>query len=121
VPPTAAERKGIQPVATLKANNGERADIAVGETVTFTATVEMPPRAGKVVEAAWDFEGAKTFAVPAQLPKSPAARVTLKITHTFNKPGTYFPTLRVVGQRQGDVNTPYARIPNLARVRVVVN
>ena len=120
VPPSAAERKGIQPVVTLKANDGERADIAAGQSVTFTATIEMPPHAGKVVAADWDFEGARTFAVPAQLPKSPAAHVTLKTTYTFSKSGTYFPTLRVIGQRQGDLNTPYARIPNLARVRVVV-
>jgi hypothetical protein len=120
VSPAAVERKGIQPVATLQANGRERADIAVGESVTFTATIEVPPRTGKVIEAAWDFEGAKTFAVPAQLPKSPAARVTLQTTHAFTKPGTYFPTLRVVSQRQGDLTTPYARIPNLARVRVVV-
>ena len=58
--------------------------------------------------------------MPAQLPQSPANRVALKTTYTFSKPGTYFPTLRVIGQRQGDINTPYARIVNLARVRVVV-
>jgi len=67
-----------------------------------------------------DFEGAGTFSVPARLPQSPSDRVTLKIDHQFAKPGTYFPTLRVVGQRQGDSTSPYARITNLARVRVVV-
>jgi hypothetical protein len=120
VPQTAAERHGVQPVATLKANGGERADIAAGQSVAFTATVEMPPNAGKVIAADWDFDGAGTFPVPAQLSKSPSDRATLKIDHKFDKPGTYFPTLRVVGQRQGDSNTPYARITNLARVRVVV-
>ncbi len=48
------------------------------------------------------------------------SRVTLKTTHTFSKPGTYFPTLRAVSHRQGDAKTPYARIQNLGRVRVVV-
>ena len=37
VPPTAEERQGIQPVVTLTANGGERADVTVGEPVTFTA------------------------------------------------------------------------------------
>jgi hypothetical protein len=44
----------------------------------------------------------------------------MKTTYTFSKPGTYFATLRVVSQRQGDANTPFARIENLDRVRVVV-
>ena len=41
VPPTAEERKGIQPVVTVKANGGKRADVKVGEPVTFTAVVEV--------------------------------------------------------------------------------
>jgi hypothetical protein len=49
-----------------------------------------------------------------------AFRVTLKTTSTFSTPGTYFPTLRAVSQRQGDAQTPYARIQNLGRARVVV-
>jgi hypothetical protein len=44
----------------------------------------------------------------------------VKATHAFAKPGTYFATLRAISQRQGDAKTPYARIQNLARVRVVV-
>ena len=120
VPQTAAQRHGVQPVPTLKANGGERADVAAGQPVKFTATVEMPPNAGKIVAADWDFEGARTFPVLAQTPKSPSGRLTLNVDYTFDKPGTYFPTLRVVGQRQGDPNNAYARITNLARVRVVV-
>jgi hypothetical protein len=46
--------------------------------------------------------------------------VTLKTTYAFSKPGTYFPTLRAVSKRQGDGKTPFARIQNLGRVRVVV-
>lgn len=44
----------------------------------------------------------------------------LTATHCFEKPGTYFPTLRVTSHRQGDPTAVYARLPNLARVRVVV-
>src|SRR5262249_61982689 len=33
VPPTADERKGVQPVVTLTVNGGKRADISVGGTV----------------------------------------------------------------------------------------
>ena len=40
VPPTAAERKGIQPVVTVKANGGARAEAAAGQPVTFTAVID---------------------------------------------------------------------------------
>jgi plastocyanin len=122
IPATAAERKGIQPVVTVKANGGERAEVQVGKPVTFTAEIEVPPHTGTVVAAEWDFEGAGTFPVAGKF--SPvdktASRVTLSTTYTFSKPGTYFPTLRAVSQRQGDAQTPYARIQNLGRVRVAV-
>ena len=118
VPSTAAERNGIQPVVMVKANGGERAEAKVAKPVIFTATIEVPPHTGKVVAAEWDFEGAGTFPVTGQF--TAATTVTLKTTHTFSKPGTYFCTLRAISQRQGDIRTPYARIQNLGRVRVVV-
>lgn len=122
VPATAAERKGIQPVVTLKANGNERTDVKAGEAVTFTAGIELPPHTGKIVSAEWDFEGAGTFAVEGKLipDGKNSLRVTLKTTHVFKKPGTYFTTLRGISQREGDAKTAYARIQNLARVRIVV-
>ena len=120
VPPTAAERHGIQPVVTVKANGGVRAEVAVGQPVTFAALVEAPPRTGKIVSAEWDFEGAGDFPVKVRIARPYAARVSLRTTYTFAKPGTYFPTLRAASQRHGDDATPFARIQNLDRVRVVV-
>jgi hypothetical protein len=118
VPATAAERKGIQPVVTLKANGSERANIKPGEPVVFTAAIALPPNTGKIVSAQWDFEGAGTFSIDEKI--TPASSIKLKTTHTFSKPGTYFTTLRVTSQRQGDAKTLYTRIQNLDRVRVVV-
>jgi hypothetical protein len=122
VPVSAGERKGIQPVITLKANGNEKAEVKPGEPVRFTAEVEVPPNTGKIVSAEWDFEGAGTFPVEGKLiiDSKNANSVTLTTTHTFTKPGTYFPTLRVASQRQGDAKTPYTRIQNLERVRVIV-
>lgn len=122
VPATAVERKGVQPVVTLKANGGERAEGKIGQPVTFTAAVEVPPHAGKIVAAEWDFEGTGTFPVVGKLTPTDktGSRVTLKTTYAFNKPGTYFPTLRVTSQREGNAKSPYTRIRNLGRVRVVV-
>ena len=121
MPTTANERKGIQPSVELKANGGERAEVKVGQAVTFTATIEVPGNTGKVVAADWDFEGIGKFSVVGKFSsKSHSSQVTLKTTYKFSKPGTYFPVLRVASQRDGDTKTPYARIKNLGRVRVLV-
>ena len=124
VPPTAAERKGIQLVVTLKANGGVRAEVAPGKAVKFTAVIEVPPNTGKAISAEWDFEGEGTFPVVQEIKATNSndsgTRVTLTINHAFSKPGTYFPALRATSQRQGDAHTPYAHIHNLGRVRVVV-
>jgi hypothetical protein len=121
VPASAAERRGIQPVVHLTVNGGERAEVAVGELVTFAARIELPSAPGKVVSAKWDYEGVGTYANVAALgdPSSQTVRVTS--THTFSRAGTYFPALRVASQREGNPSTPFARSLNLGRVRVVVN
>ena len=41
--PTAAERHGIQPLVHLTVNGSVRANIDVGDTVTFDTTIEVPP------------------------------------------------------------------------------
>ena len=93
-----------------------------GQSVTFTATIEVPPGAGKVIAAEWDFEGEGTFPVKEKLKisKNAGQQVNLKTTHTFSKPGTYFVTLKGVSQREGDSTDTFTRIQNLTRVRVVV-
>jgi hypothetical protein len=120
VPASAAERKGIQPVVHLEANGGERAEVAAGEAVTFTAQIEVPPAPGKVVSAKWDFEGAGSYPDTAKLGDLTSDTVELTITHTYVKPGTYFPALRVASQREGNPGTPFARSLNLSRVRILV-
>lgn len=137
VPQTANERKGIQPVVILMANGGKRAEVSAGQSVTITAEVEVPQNMGKVVAAAWNFEGLSkevekqsgwsfenSDAFPVAGKILPAdrtgSRVTIEATYKFLKPGTYFPTLRVASQRDGNAKTPYTRIQNLDRVRVVV-
>lgn len=120
VPDSAAERRGIQPVIDLKANGGERAEVAVGEPVKLTATIEVPPGAGKVVSAQWDFEGTGDMSGAEQV-ASPAERVSLTAEHSYSQAGTHFAVLRVASQREGNAGTPYGRVQNIARVRVVVS
>jgi hypothetical protein len=121
VPAPASERKGIQPVVDLKVNGHERAEVAVGDAVTFTASIDVPAAPGKVVSAKWDVEGLGSFPDAAELGVPTSETVHVTTTRTFSKPGTYFPMLRVASQREGDPGTPFARSLNLSRVRVVVN
>jgi hypothetical protein len=126
VPASAAERKGLQSVVSVQANGKQRAEVRAGIPVEFTALIDMPPGAGSIVSAEWDFDATSavvagdTNRFPIREQITPAARITLTRHYTFMQPGTYFPALRVHSQRQGNANTPYARVANLGRVRVVV-
>jgi hypothetical protein len=74
-----------------------------------------------VVAAEWSLEGSDVYSNAASSASDAGGeRVTLRATHTFSKPGTYFPALRATSERKGDADTPYTRIQNLGRVRVVV-
>ena len=119
LPTSADARKGIQPVVSLLVKGGKRVEVTAGQSVTLSGAITAPPGAGKVIAADWDFDNTGTFAASSRI-AAPARRVTVSITHRFDKPGTYFATLRGIAQRNGDRNTPYARIQNLDEVRVVV-
>jgi hypothetical protein len=122
LPPTAAARKGVQPVVALTANGGERAEVAAGETVDFVARIDAPPGTGVIVKAEWDFEGAGDFPVsaPFEFVAPDGSSVTVEASHAFAAPGVYFPALRATSHRQGNATTRFARVQNLGRVRVVV-
>ena len=120
VPATAAERKSLQAVVTVTANGRSRAEVGVGEDVEFTAEIVVPPGTGTIVTAEWDFEGAGDFPHPTEALDGSATHLGLTTTYAFSEPGTYFPALRVASHRQGDVGSPFARVLNLGRVRVVV-
>lgn len=122
VPSTVAERKGIQPIVHLTTNGKKRMDIKAGTQISFTATIDIPQNTGKIVSAEWDFEGAGTFPIKQKniVFDKKTGRTTVKTIYRFTKSGTYFPTIRVASQREGDSKTPFARIQNLDRVRVIV-
>jgi len=120
----AAARGGIQPTIEVTVNGKKRADIKAGESVVLKAVIQIPAGQGKLVDAAWDFDGSGLFKDAVNLTGAKISKdglnVELQTTRVFNKSGIYFPVLRVVSQRKGDTKTPYTRIQNLDRVRVVV-
>ena len=123
VPASANDRKGIQPTINLTVNGNKRADIKAGQTVKFNAIVEVPENAGSLVEAKWDFDGKGTYPVNGEFKATDESnrKYSVETVYTFKNAGTYFVTLRVASQREGNANTSYTHIQNLDRVRVVVS
>ena len=120
----AKERGGIQPTVSIKANGNERADCKPGESVNLEAVIEVPSNTGGIVSAEWNFGDSDEFVPVDNIEKfytSPdGKKVIIQASHTFQKQGTYFPTLRAASQRNGDGKAQYTRIQNLDRARVVV-
>jgi len=126
---TAEERGGVQPVVTLAVTAGDsceagndavRADIALGDPVSFSMAAVVPPGAGEIVKVEWDFESTGTFPEASDF-GGPNADAQLCKSHTYTTPGTHFAVVRVTAHREGDPDAVYRQIQNLARVRVVVN
>ena len=117
---SAAERQGIQPVVSVTANGGSRSEVKTGEQVELAAVIAVPEGTGQVVAAAWDLDGSGEFSREAEFTTTDAGQASVKLKHSWSKAGTWFPTLRVSSQRQGDAETPYTRIHNLGRARVIV-
>jgi hypothetical protein len=115
VPPTAAERHGVQPVATLAVDGGDVAHVRAGDTVTVRLDA-VAPQGGVIVEARPVRDG--TLLDPLDV--SPAPAISREWTQTFAEPGTFFVAMRVTAQAEGDAASPHARVQNIARARVVV-
>ncbi len=118
------QRGGIQPVPYATINGKERADVKPGEQVTIHVTVDVPKGTGKVVRADWCIDGSKEFTQPVDMSKAKYSadgeRVEFEQVVSYDKAGTYFPTVKVYSERKGDAKTPYTCIANLGKVRVVV-
>lgn len=120
--PTAAERQGLQPVVAARVEGGDRAEAAVGKTLTFEVEAEATPHGGAIRSVAWDFDGSGTFAEAEAIDGS-ATKIRLSREHSFPAAGTYFPAVRVVAIRPGLADGGFGArgYENLARVRVVVS
>ncbi|MQY17717.1 PKD domain-containing protein [Nocardia macrotermitis] len=118
VPAQAPERLGVQPVVSLTAEGTDRAEITAGQRVRLQATAQVPPDAGTIVGLAWDFDGSGAFTETSEF--TPHTTITVERDHVFTTPGTHFVTARVAAHPDGDPASPYARIENLARVRIIV-
>jgi len=117
VPVGAADRRGIQPTVTLTVDGGVRAEVRAGDEVVLAA-VATTPGVGAVVAVEWDLDGSGEFATST--PVEPGATVRAELRTAFTGPGTSFPAVRVTAHRDARTDTPFARLQNVARARVVV-
>jgi hypothetical protein len=117
--PPAAERGGSQPVVTLTADGGIRADVRVGQPVRLHGTAVQPAGSGSIVAAEIDIDHTDQWPYQADI-VADSETIELDVVHTYDTPGTYFPCFRVGAVRAG---RPPSALPvqNLARVRVVVS
>jgi hypothetical protein len=117
--PQDAGRGGIQAVLCLKANGTERLETVTGAPVIFDVNIQVPKGTGKVVSVEWDHLGVGEF-----VPQSfglPRETLSIRVNYRYRMAGTYFPAVRVTSQREGNQTTPFGRIHNLGRARVVVS
>lgn len=120
LPDTATERRGIQPVATVTADGGSRAEVTVGQDVSLTVRAQVPPGSGTIIAVQWDFDGSGSYPQSEKVDGT-SSSITASTTHRYDAPGTYFVTALVESHREGDVSAASRRIPNLASARVVVS
>ena len=128
-PPTADERKGLQPTVSDLTGNGVlgRVTVSVGTKVNFNGLAASP--IGKIANYEWDFEGNNSYdcdSDPATSlpdcgggPLVPDDEVNIPAVHVYNINGTYVATVRVTDDTvnpTGFVNG----IQNLGRVVVIV-
>jgi hypothetical protein len=118
VPDSASERAGVQPVVSLSADGSARADIAPGAEVSLELTAELPPGAGRIVRVAWDLDADGVYEIDEAV--DPATRLSVVRRATLTEPGTHLVGVRVSAQLDGDPETLFARVDNLARARIVV-
>ena len=140
--PDVEKRFGIQAIPTLRANGEKCAHVKAGECVRFTVDVEVPAGAGEVTEilfahreknlvpAETEVSGAAQMALGEEMWDCPlsfekGARGAIHTAHaeavaSYDKPGTYFATVRVATQREGS-GDPFTQVLNLDRARIIVS
>ena len=111
VPEKATGRKGLQPTVQLTANGSTGTYVKVGEPVTFQACIQTPEGTGTITPADFDFVEQiglpieNGFAHAGTIEKKEDGTYVSEITHVYEKSGTYYASVRVKEQRDGDEMT----------------
>ncbi|HEY9309275.1 MAG TPA: PKD domain-containing protein [Microbacterium sp.] len=114
----AQKRDGLQPSVDIASGGGEMITAKVGQPVQIVATARTPEGGGRITAAEWDFESDGSYVAGDAV--TPKKNATVSTEHTFSEPGTYFVSVKVAAERNGDIDAAYALLQNIDRVRVVV-
>ncbi|MCW2529466.1 MAG: hypothetical protein JWM76_4326 [Pseudonocardiales bacterium] len=121
LPASAAERGGIQPVLYATIDGGKRAKVKVGEQAVVSVSAELPAGAGTIIALDWDLDGSGAFARSHEGIAGDSSTLEAETTVSYDQPGTYYVTARVVSHREGDVSATSRRVENVSSARVVVS
>lgn len=127
LPPTAGERRGVQPLVSLAVTAGDecgsgnevRVNVEAGDPVSFLLTATAPEGTGNIVRTEWDFYSTGEYLESTQV-DSASPEFQQCMSHAYDETGTHFAVVRVTSQRDADAGTEYGLVQNLARVRIVV-
>ncbi len=123
------KRRGMQADVIMTANGEKCAQVKVGEQVTFHIDVKVPEGAGEVTEIVMSDreleECTSETMFPVTCEFTPYVRGTIHgakavCTASYDKPGTYFATTRILSNRHGKREEALTQIKNLDRVRIIV-
>jgi len=109
---------GLQPTIDLLANGSKKAIVKPGETVRFTAELDVPNENERLLEAEWVFDD--KAAEVQKTEELDGTNKSISSEHSYAKPGIYYAVLRVTSCRGGFEADNFTKIKNLARVRIVV-
>ena len=126
-----ARRNGMQAGVQLTVNGEKCVRIKAGEEVTLRAEAVLPENSGEITSVYYDFKDNWTytdsplevFPIEGQFDRTDKDGIkgaVSEITHRYEEPGTWFASVRVASQRNGDRGNIFTQIRNLDRVRIIV-
>ena len=129
--PDPAKRFGMQAGVRLTANGEKCAHVKAGEEFVLRAEMTVPQGAGEITSVRYDFNDSWSYPTPAEnlfpvegsftrTEEGGISGAVSEMKHSFEAPGTYFVSVRITSQRQGDAADPFTQVRNLDRVRVIV-
>ena len=126
-----ARRNGMQAGVCLTVNGAKCARVKTGGEFVLRAEVTLPENSGTVTSVRYDFNDSWSYPAPPEnlfpvvgsftaTEKDGVRGAVSELVHRFDAPGTYFVSVRIASQCQGDKDDPFTQVLNLDRVRVIV-
>lgn len=129
IPEDASARGGLQQSIRFTANGSDCAAVKVGEPVHFAVDTVLPAGSGEITAVDYDFIEKRGAGIPdifstvgtfARYQDGARHGAAAAITHVYEEPGTYYASVRVMSQRNGDASENFTQIRNIARAKIIV-